>query len=149
MASATRTESIVTRLVGSLSSWLGRRDGVSDVRRRSAADINAIATDLRVSRTELQNLASHNCLEGADLLGLLRALGVDDVTLAREEPGVIRDMKLICSLCVARARCNRDVQMGAVGLHYREYCANSYTVDALKKMQRSDNLKLPSRAFWK
>jgi hypothetical protein len=138
MASATKSESIAGRLVGRFSNWIDRLRDASDIRGLSAAEVDSIAHDLRISRAELETRVAHGRQGAEELPRLLKALGIDDVTIARKEPGVLRDMTLVCALCVAKSRCNRELEAGTAAHHHREYCANSYTIDALERRPRPD-----------
>ncbi|WP_092239580.1 hypothetical protein [Bradyrhizobium sp. Gha] len=64
---------------------------------------------------------------------MLEGLGIDECAIARKEPGVLRDLTLVCALCSTKFRCNREIEAGTAALHYQDYCANSYTIDALRK----------------
>jgi hypothetical protein len=142
MASATESESIAGRLVRRFSNWIGRLRDASDIRGLSAAEVDSIAHDLRISRAELETLVAHGRQGAEDLPRLLKALGIDDVTIARKEPGVLRDMTVVCALCVAKSRCNRELEAGTAAEHLHEYCANSYTIDALERAPKSDKIEL-------
>jgi hypothetical protein len=131
MTSPTKSASITNRVIGRFSDWLGWLRDAADIRALSAAEIDSIAHDLRVSRAKLETLVSNGRQTAAELPRLLKALGIDETTIVRK-PGVLRDMRLVCALCVAKSRCNTDLDEGTARLHYREYCANSDTIDVLK-----------------
>ncbi|MFB9261936.1 hypothetical protein ACFFWD_01910 [Bradyrhizobium erythrophlei] len=148
MASATKAGSIAGRLIDRISDWLGRSRDVSDIRSLSAAEIGSIARDLRISRAELETLAAYGRQGREELTRLLKALGIDEAMIAHQEPGVLRDLAVVCALCVAKSRCNREIEAGTAALRYREYCANSYTLDALKTKPKPgavDTLHGPNR----
>ncbi len=63
---------------------------------------------------------------------MLKALGIDEDAIKREEPGVLHDMRRVCALCIEKSRCNRELKAGTATLHHREYCANTYTIDPLE-----------------
>jgi Family of unknown function (DUF6455) len=138
MVSATKSESI-GRLIGRFSDWLGRLRDATDIRGLSASEVDSIARDLRVSRAELETLVAHGRQGADELPKLLKALGIDETAIAREEPGVLRDMTLVCALCVAKSRCNRELEARTAARHHHEYCANSYTIDALKRKPKYDS----------
>jgi hypothetical protein len=140
MASATKSESIAGRLISRFLDRLGRIRGAFDIRGLSASEVDSIAHDLHVSRAELETLVAHG-RQGADELSkLLKAVGIDEMAIARKEPGVLRDITLVCALCVAKSRCNRETEAGTAARHYHEYCANSYIIDALKRKPKYEEL---------
>jgi hypothetical protein len=44
----------------------------------------------------------------------------------------MRDMAVVCALCVAKSRCRRELGLGTAAFHHRDYCSNSHAIDALK-----------------
>lgn len=139
MASATKSESIAGRLISRFLDRLGRIRCAFDIRGLSASQVESIAHDLHVSRAELETLVAHG-RQGADELSkLLKAVGIDGMAIARKEPGVLRDITLVCALCVAKSRCNLETEAGTAARHHHEYCANSYIIDALKRKPKYDS----------
>jgi hypothetical protein len=126
------SESIAGRLFGRLSDWLGQDRDAADVHNLRVSEVDLIASDLRVSRAELEALVSRGRQRADELSKMLKALGIDESALAHKEPGVLRDMTLLCALCVAKSRCNHELESGAVAQRLHEYCTNSYTIDALQ-----------------
>ncbi|MCA6112500.1 DUF6455 family protein [Bradyrhizobium cenepequi] len=127
--------------MGRFSEWLGRLRDTADLRALGAAELDSIAHDLRISSTELETLTFRG--HGADeLSGLLKAVGIDETITARKEPSVLRDMTLVCALCAEKSRCNRELEAGTAAQHLHEYCANSYTIDALQTKPKSDAMDL-------
>ncbi len=137
-----RTESIGGRLMGKLSEWLGRLGDTAELRALGAAKLDCIARDVRVSRTELETLTYQGRRGADELSGLLKALGIDERAIARKEPGVLRDMTLVCALCAEKIRCNREIEAETTAQHLHEYCANSYTIDALRTKPKPDAMDL-------
>jgi hypothetical protein len=139
MASNTKSESIAGRLIGRFLDRLGRLRGAFDIRGLSASEVDSIAHDLHVSRAELETLVAHGRQGADELPRLLKALGIDEMAIARKEPSVLRDLRLVCALCVAKSRCNRELEARTAARHHHEYCANSYTIDALKRKPKYDS----------
>lgn len=133
MTTAIESASIASKLIGRVADWLGRFHQSAEMRALDTSEVESIARDLRIPRAELETLVAHSGQGAKELPQLLKALGIDESAIARKEPGVLRDLTLVCALCSAKARCNREMEVGTAALHYPEYCANSYTIDALKK----------------
>jgi hypothetical protein len=142
MAPATTSESIAGGLFGRLSNWIRWLRHASDIRALSADPIDSIAHNLRIPRAELEILVAHGRQGAEELPRLLRALGIDDVAIARQEPGVLRDMALVCALCVAKSRCRRELEVGTAALHHRQFCGNSSMIGALKRRSGPDTVEL-------
>lgn len=92
MASATKLEVIGARLKARFSDRL--RDATC-IRGLSAAYVDSIVHDLRISRTELKMRVVRGG-QGPDELP--KALGVERLIVARKESGVLRDVTLLCAL---------------------------------------------------
>ncbi|MDE5458189.1 hypothetical protein GWE18_36355 [Bradyrhizobium sp. CSA112] len=128
--------------MGRFSEWLGRLRDTADLRALGAAELDCIARDLRVSPTELETLTYRGRRGADELSGPLKALGIDETAIARKEPGVLRDMTLVCALCAEKTRCNREIEAETTAQHLHEYCANSYTIDALRTKPKPDAMDL-------
>ncbi|MBS0529293.1 MAG: hypothetical protein JSS22_07880 [Proteobacteria bacterium] len=127
-----RATSIGCTLMAYLSHGLDRLRGVAAPHSLSAGEADAIAHKLRIPRTELETLAARGRQGADELPKLLAALGLDGRSIAREKPGVMRDMAVVCALCVAKSRCRRELELGTAVFHHREYCTNSHSIDAFK-----------------
>ena len=138
MAASENAGLISGKLISKLADWFGRRCDTCKVRRFSANNVASIARELRIPREELENLVAHGRQGAEELPRLLKELGIDETMIAGKEPGVMRDMALICALCVAKLRCNREIAAGTAALHYHEYCANRFTIGAIDKVRRPE-----------
>ncbi|WP_234685833.1 hypothetical protein [Bradyrhizobium monzae] len=136
MESAMKSDRIAGRILSGFSDWLWRLYDDAGSRGLRPGDVDLIAQDLRVSRAELETLVSRGRQTADELPKLLASCGIVESELAREEPGVLRDMTLVCSLCVAKSRCNRELKSGSATHHIHEYCANAFAIDALKALPR-------------
>ncbi len=131
MTSATKLASIADRVLVSLADWFDRCSCASPG--IGACEVDLIARDLRVSRTELEGLVARGRQRSDELPKMLQAFGIDEQELANRQPGVLRDMTLLCSLCVAKSRCARELRSGTAKRNLHEYCANDFTIEALMK----------------
>lgn len=121
----------VTRVVDTFGDWLKHRRELREMRDMDAANFGQIASDLRMSSADLEALVRQGPHAADELPKMLTALGIDLEDLARTEPLVLRDMERVCSMCISKRRCDRDLASGTAAAHYEEYCANSPTIDGL------------------
>ncbi|WP_454618172.1 hypothetical protein [Bradyrhizobium cenepequi] len=142
MRSAARTESIAGRLIGRLTDFLDRFRDIGEIRSLSAAEVCSVAHDLRISPAQLETLVARGPHGADELPKMLKALGIDEDAIKREEPGVLHDMTRVCALCIEKSRCNRELEAGTAALHHRDYCANTYTLDSLGTKQKPDQTDL-------
>ena len=111
------------RFRGALARW-------NDMQRLDSEETEAIARDLHLSKAELGALALQPL---ASLLSLDRRLshaGLSEEALAASHGEVLRDLRRVCSQCLSKARCSRDLK------HERratpaKYCPNEQTLRAL------------------
>ncbi|MGX9432148.1 MULTISPECIES: hypothetical protein [Bradyrhizobium] len=142
MASATQTESIAARLIGKLSGFLERFRDIGEIRGLSPAEACSVAHDLRISPAQLETLVARGRHGADELPKMLKALGIDEVAIKRQEPGVLHDMRRVCALCIEKSRCQSELEAGTAALHHREYCANTYTIDSLETKPDQTELQL-------
>ena len=121
--------------VGSLfGNLIGRaRNAISRwnaMQRLDSCEIEAIARELNVSVAELGLLISKPSSSVQPLRRRLVHAGIVEDELAASHGDVLRDLCRVCSLCVVKARCARDV-----GRERRatpsKYCPNEQTLRAL------------------
>jgi len=101
------------------------------MREMDAASFDQIASDLRISSADLEQLVGQGPHAADELPKMLRALGIDQADLARTETHVLRDMERVCSVCNHKRRCGHELAAGTAGANYEEYCGNASTIDGL------------------
>jgi transcriptional regulator with XRE-family HTH domain len=126
-----KPHSIVEQLTQTFSDWLKHRRELNEMRQLNTSEFDRIASDLRVSPADLNELV-HNGPRAADELPkLLKALGIDEKSLARIEPLVLHDMERVCALCHNKRECDRDLAAGTSAERYQGYCLNAPTIEQL------------------
>jgi uncharacterized protein YjiS (DUF1127 family) len=124
---------VVQSFIETFAAWLKHRRELSELRQMDRGDFDRIAADLRVSPSDLDELVRHGPHAADELPRMLKALGIDEQTLARTQPMVLRDMERVCALCDSKSRCDRDLDAGTAAGHYEEYCLNAPTLDDLER----------------
>ena len=124
---------VVSRMIDVFGEWLKHRRELREMREIDAANFGQIASDLRMSPADLEALVRQGPHAADELPKMLTALGLDQNDLARTEPLVLRDMERVCSLCIHKRRCDRDLAAGTAAAHYGDYCANAPTIDGLEQ----------------
>ncbi|HLX17103.1 MAG TPA: hypothetical protein VKS24_18110 [Bradyrhizobium sp.] len=133
MTAQTQTLSVVERLTRTFSDWLKHRQELSEIRQLNTAEFDRMASDLRVSPTDLDELVRHGPHAADELPRLLKALGISQADLARVEPMALHDMERVCALCANKRECNRDLAAGTSAEHYRGYCLNAPMIEEFGK----------------
>jgi transcriptional regulator with XRE-family HTH domain len=122
---------VVETLIHSFGDWLKHRREMNELRELNAAEFDRIASELRVSPGDLNELVRQGPHAADELPRMLTALGIDEEALARTQPLVLRDMERVCALCHNKGECVRDFAAGTAAEHYEEYCPNSPTISVL------------------
>lgn len=99
-------------------------------------EVARMAGDLRVHPRELAMLAKKGP-RAADLLQkLLNALGIDAKALEHDDPLVMRDLQRLCTTCADKRQCQFDLANDVTANNFRDYCPNTFTLDALLKAKQ-------------
>jgi len=122
---------VVGLMMNTFGEWLKHRRELKEMREMDAANFDRIASELRMSSSELEALVRQGPHAADELPKMLQALGIDHDDLARTEPLVLRDMERVCSLCNHKRQCDHDLAAGTAAAHYEEYCGNADTIDGL------------------
>jgi hypothetical protein len=136
MTAQSETYPTVEFLIGKFTDWLKHRRELSEVRRMNRTDFDLIASDLRISSDDLDRLVRVGPHGADELPEMLASLGIDQASLARTEPLLVRDMQRVCGLCRDKAHCHADLAGGTSAENYRGYCPNAPTIDALGELAR-------------
>jgi hypothetical protein len=94
-------------------------------------EVALIARDIGLSPGELLSAVAMGPHAADELPRLLRALGVDSQRLTSEDPAAMRDLRRICVSCDRKVRCLHNLAKGTAASHYRDYCPNAVSLDAL------------------
>ena len=126
-----RSKPAVELLIDTFRDWLQHRRELSEIRQLNTTDFDRIASELRVSPGDLNELVRQGPHAADELPKLLKVLGIDEAALARTQPLVLRDMERVCALCQHKGQCDRDLAAGTSAEHYEGYCLNASTIDVM------------------
>jgi|SRR6476619_3777277 hypothetical protein len=119
-------------LIDKFAEWLKHRRELNEVRQLNRTEFNLIASDLRVSPGELDQLVQVGSHGADELPKMLKNLGISEADLKRTQPMLMRDMQRVCGLCREKAHCDRELAAGTAAAHYQGYCPNASNIDELK-----------------
>jgi hypothetical protein len=131
MSAQSKPFPVYDALVTTFCDWLKHRREMSELRELNTQEFDRIASELRVSPTDLNELVRQGPHAADELPQMLKALGIDEDALARSQPLVLRDMERVCALCHSKGECVRDFAAGTAAEHYEAYCPNAPTIDVL------------------
>ena len=126
---------LIEVILGSIADWVNKYRQKLKIDNSlgvcSSDEVMLIAKDLRLSTRELQELARKGPHAADLLLKMLVALKVDPEVLEKADPHVMRDLQRLCTTCGAKKRCEHELAQGTAGEHFREFCPNAFTLDAI------------------
>jgi len=124
-------------MVDAVAEWFKRHRSVHESRNDfgqcDPAEVSKIAKDLGLPANDLRGLSAKGSGAANAMSQMLRALLMDPVALAESDPATMRDLQRTCILCGEKGRCRYELADGTAAQHYREFCPNAYTLDALLK----------------
>jgi transcriptional regulator with XRE-family HTH domain len=122
-------------VLNAIAAWVKRYREAQGLRNEMAnctpEQVATIARDMGITSGELLWVTAKGRQAANELPRLLRALGVDPDKLASEDPLTMRDLQRICISCGHKGECRHDLAQGTAATHYREYCPNAISLDAL------------------
>jgi hypothetical protein len=123
-------------LIDTFTNWLKHRREFNEMRLMDRGDFDRIAADLEISPSDLDELVRRGPHASDELPKLLKVLQIDEASLERTHPLVLRDMERVCALCDHKARCDRDLAAGSSAEYFSSYCANEPTIRQLEKTSK-------------
>ena len=140
MSNTSHEHGIVQPILGAIGSWVkeyrravGLRGELANFREQEVA---FIANDIGVPPG-----TAICCEQGAARRGRAaetsQCLGVDPQKLSSTDPALMRSLQRICITCGHKDHCQHNLAAGTAAGHYRYYCPNAVSLDAL--FRRNDS----------
>jgi hypothetical protein len=130
---------LVEVVLNSIADWVNKYRNTlglaNDLGQCGPDEVMRIARELGVSPCQLRELASKGPGAADQLQKMLVALHVDPKALADTDPLIMRDLQRVCISCSDKKRCEHQLADGTAAAHFREFCPNAVTLDALFNRQ--------------
>ena len=110
--------------------WRSHWAALAELVQYSPAELERIARDVGVSANELHVLAGKWPEAAGPMTRRAAALGLDAGAIGRNEPLVMRDLQRVCSLCVSKPECERDLTRDPNDPGWQDYCPNAMSLGA-------------------
>jgi hypothetical protein len=128
----TQTQALLDTIGNWWRNWKHSRAAVAEIDALDGAEMSRVAQDVGLNGAQLRVMAG-KWPDAADLLSQrLAALQLDEGTIVRSEPGVLRDMQRVCAMCPEKPHCGHDIDRDPSDPEWRSYCPNVETLDALE-----------------
>ena len=128
--------SVLDSAFAAIGDWIRKRKMIRECRQRFEActsdEIARLAHDVGLPETDLRRMAALGPDAAKQVLDRMTALHLDAETIANSEPGTMRDMQRLCSNCVSKKRCQRNLAQNPNDPVWRRYCPNAGTLGLLK-----------------
>lgn len=94
-------------------------------------EVESLARDCGISAPDLMAAVAHGA--GADRLmeRMMAQFHIDREKLQADQPDVLREVEILCSVCDAKGRCSRELKAGTAAMNARDFCPNAETFAAL------------------
>ena len=116
--------------------WKRQRAALSEINGLAEPELSRVARDIGLNAPQMRTLAGR-CPDSADLLSRrLAELQLDERAIASSEPAVLRDLQRVCGQCSEDRLCARELKQDQESGHWREYCPNVATLDAMRTEDR-------------
>jgi hypothetical protein len=124
-------------VLDAIAGWINKYRNMPGARHElehcSQEDVMQIAKDLGISVSDLRGLAAKGPRAADTLRKMLLALSVNPQDVSNADPAAMRDLQRVCIVCGQKRRCQHELARGTAAEHFREFCPNAYTLDALFK----------------
>jgi len=137
-----QTNPAAKSFVAAFRDWMRHRRLIRQCDARLAAcdndEIARIAHDVGLSSSDLRQMAKRGPDAAQQLLDRMAALHLDANAIAKNEPAAMRDMQRLCTNCVDKKRCQRDLVLSPNSPVWHHYCPNADTLDELQREAAND-----------
>lgn len=116
-------------IVAFIKDWLARESLRGSMAELDGHERERILVDCGLSQSEFDRFMETPFVSEDLLSPMMRSAGLHPSELASSEPALMRDLERVCTLCISRKRCRRDLADGRAATTYREFCPNAPTFD--------------------
>jgi len=125
-------------MIDALALWMSSQvDQVALTQRRNK-ELDQLARDLDISANELHYLISSapDC-DITQLSSMFKALGIDESSLARVEPALLRVLRRRCAKCPVAGKCKYSLDQNMAAQQYEQFCPNAAVLTAYRPMHEA------------
>ena len=120
-------------MLDALAVWISHQPDHTALGAPENDELEQLAHDLGVSANELRELVS-SVPDPLQLPDMLKALGIDEVSLRRAQPTLLRALQRRCAHCAVVARCRYSLDRNIAAQDYEQFCPNAAVLTAFRPM---------------
>ncbi len=124
-----RVEYVLDAIADWMTRYRATRAQQTELGSCDAEEVARIAHDIGISKDDLVSMAKKGPNSAALLERMLVALGVN--AEAHKDAAVLHDLQRLCVTCGHKQQCTHELASGNAAEHFRQFCPNAYTLDAL------------------
>lgn len=126
-------------MLDALTLWISHQRDHTAVSLAEDDELEQLARDLGISTNELQDLMS-SAPDAIQLPDMLKALGIDEASLRRAQPTLLRALQRRCAECAVVARCRYSLDRHVAAQDYEQFCPNAAVLTAYRPMHEGSPL---------
>jgi hypothetical protein len=126
-------------MLDALALWLSYQRDQAALNLSGNDELDERARDLGISPHELRHLVN-SAPDPLQLPEMLKALGIDESSLRRVQPALLRALERQCAQCVVVARCRHSLDKKVAAHDYEQYCPNAAVLAAFRPMHEGKPL---------
>ncbi len=120
-------------VVGAFRDWTRKRRLNLRLEECDSYELARMAREAGLSPKELLRMSKLRPDAAKLLLERMTTMHLDPDTLDKSDPSTMRDLQRLCSSCVSKKRCQRDLVGDRYNPAWWQYCPNAGTLDALQR----------------
>jgi hypothetical protein len=132
---------VVETVFGAIAGWITKygNSGRRDLQHCDSNEVTRMASELGVTPDQLRDLSGKAPDSADSVQDMLAALDLDPKAVAKADPLVMRDLQRLCATCGNKKRCKHELATGSASGHFRDFCPNAYTLEALVDAKRASS----------
>jgi Family of unknown function (DUF6455) len=119
------------KMLDALAVWISHQPDHAAFGLSENDELEQLAKDLGVSASELRDLVS-SVPDPLQLPDMLKALGIDEDSLRRARPTLLRALQRRCAHCAVVARCRHSLDQHVAAEDYEQFCPNAAVLTAYR-----------------
>jgi hypothetical protein len=118
-------------MLDALALWISHQYGHAALGFPANDELDELARDLGVSPNDLRYVLN-SAPDSLQLPEMLKALGIDEISLRRVQPTLLRTLQRRCAQCEVVGRCRHSLDRRTATQDYQQFCPNAAALTAFR-----------------
>jgi hypothetical protein len=124
-------------MLDALAVWMSHQGGHAVPGLPENDELDQLARDLGMNANDLRYLVN-SVPDSLQLPEMLKALGIDEASLRRVQPTLLRALQRRCAQCEVVGRCRHSLDRNAAAQVYDQFCPNAAALAALRPVHEGN-----------